>query len=64
MIYRLKYFVVVLAGFLADYTLYLFLVSLGLIFYLANALAFVVGATITVILIRRFVFTQNTFQLP
>lgn len=59
----IRYFLVVCCGFFVDLAIYSGLVAAGLSIYFANVLAFLVGTTVNVLLIRRFVFTDNRFGL-
>lgn len=60
---HIRYFVAASCGFCIDFLIYAALVALGVSVYLANALGFCVGAVITVILIRAFVFPDSRFRL-
>lgn len=60
---KIRYLVVVTSGFLLDYTTYVLLIQNGLSLYVANAISFGIGATIIVVLIRKFVFKINRFRL-
>ena len=60
---KLRYLVVVTSGFFLDYTTYVLLIQNGLSLYIANTISFSMGAIITVVLIRKFVFKINRFRL-
>ena len=62
-IVSMKYFMAVTVGFCLDLVLYALLVYFELAFYLAHAIAFIVGACITVLIIRHFVYTKSFFPL-
>jgi putative flippase GtrA len=58
-----RYFVVVLSGFFLDFLIYAAIVALGHSVYLANVAGFCAGTLLNVLLIRRFVFSDNRFDL-
>ncbi len=58
-----KYFLAAGAGFAVDFLVFAALVGGGGSIYLANLGGFCVGATINVLLIRRYVFQQTRFKL-
>ena len=55
---RLKYLLVVIVGFSVDFSVYALLVSGGLSPYIANILAFLVGGSVNLWAIRKWVFTE------
>ena len=59
----LIYCVIVALVFGIDFAIYSALVLADFSIYLANIVAFLVGTTINVLLIRRFVITRNRFEL-
>jgi putative flippase GtrA len=59
-----RYFLVVGFGFLFDFLTYAIIVASGQSVYLANVVGFCVGASINVVLIRRFVFRNSRYSLP
>lgn len=59
----LRYFLVALCGFSADYIIYAAIVFEGGSAYMANIAGFCIGAMINVILIRIFVFPESRFRL-
>ncbi len=56
------YGVVVTIGYGVDLTSYAITTTLGMNIYLANVLAFCVGATVNVMLLRRYVFSISRFS--
>jgi putative flippase GtrA len=58
-----KYFLTVLLGFLFDFFIYFYLVYNKLSPYTSNSISFFLGAILTVILLRTFVFQKNNFSL-
>lgn len=58
----LTYLVVVLVGYAVDFAAFSLLVALGVWLVLANSVAFVAGAVINAILVRRLVFSDNRFH--
>lgn len=74
----LRYFFAVVCGYCIDFAIYVACIKLevfsywariagfsewqGLSIYAANAVGFIVGATINVILIRKYVFVNNRFR--
>lgn len=59
----LRYLAVVMGGYLIDFGIYSVFASSGQSIYLGHTVGFIVGGTINVILIRRFVFTESRFHL-
>jgi putative flippase GtrA len=57
------YGLVVLAGYSVDFSCYAVLAEAGANVYVANVLAFCVGATVNVLLLRKFVFALPRFSL-
>lgn len=57
------YFLAVSFGFGVDFSIYAVLSYLGYSIYLANVLGFCVGASVNVLLIRWFVFSDSRFNL-
>lgn len=60
----LRYFLFVSIGFMVDFLIYAVIVGSGQSVYLANFFGFCVGASVNVILIRRFVFRDSRYSLP
>lgn len=54
---------VVSCGFCVDFAIYALLVAAGTYVYLANGISFSIGAVLTVILIRNYVFKSSRFRL-
>ena len=59
----LRYLAVVILGYAIDFFIYSLFASSGHSIYLGHTLGFIVGGSINVILIRRFVFTTSRFTL-
>ncbi|OUX38054.1 MAG: hypothetical protein CBE26_01935 [Kiritimatiellaceae bacterium TMED266] len=59
----LKYFSVVVCGYLVDIAIFILLIESGWSIYLANCAGFVVGSIFNVILIRLYVFSDSRFEL-
>lgn len=59
----LKYFSVVVCGYLVDLAIFILLIESGWSIYLANCAGFVVGSICNVILIRLYVFSDSRFEL-
>lgn len=59
----LRYFFAILCGYCIDFAIYAAFVASGASVYLANAAGFSVGSIVNVILIRKFVFSDNRFRL-
>ena len=60
---KLRYLAVACCGFSFDFIIYLILLKYSAPVYLANLVAFLFGSIANVILIRRFVFTDNRYSL-
>ncbi len=58
----LTYLAVVMFGYVVDFFIYSFMLAFGVGVVLANTVAFLVGAVVNAILIRRFVFPDNRFR--
>jgi putative flippase GtrA len=63
MVSSIKYFAVTLCGFFIDFSIYVSTISVTSSPYFANALGFLVGAAINVVLIRTLVFRDSKFPL-
>lgn len=59
----LRYLAVVICGYAVDFFIYSLFASSGQSIYLGHAIGFVVGGSVNVVLIRRFVFTASRFTL-
>lgn len=58
-----RYFAVSACGFFIDFLVYAVIVAAGQSIYLANVIGFCVGASVNVLLIRRFVFMESRHSL-
>ena len=56
------YLAVVLVGYAVDFAVFSLMLALGAWLVLANTGAFVTGAVVNAVLVRRFVFSNNRFR--
>lgn len=59
----IQYFIIVLIGYLIDFSIYAFLIGIKFNIYLANLCGFCLGSITNVILIRSFVFKNPIYTL-
>jgi putative flippase GtrA len=58
-----RYLIVMSCGYGIDFILYTALIAMGVSIYTANAVGFIVGTIVNVLLIRKFVFPDSRFRL-